>query len=392
MNQIEQDFEAARLIARYLTDSLTEEEQLRLARWRNESAAHEELFARLCRDDSLQQHMQQRMWCDATDGWTRWQRDLRRRQQRLRWMQRVAVAAGLLVPLLLLGWVWWSGAARRTTVPMEVAQTIAPGKTQAVLTLDNGEMLSLQQRPDTLLSEAGHTVARLDSLQLNYLPVSEEATPLQATSHHRITTPRGGEYTLTLSDGTRVQLNAESSLRYPVTFGTERREVELTGEALFDVAHTGAPFVVRTGGLEVEVLGTLFNLSAYPDEACQATLVSGRVRVSTRRGESCLLEPAQQATLAVDDGPLSIEQVDTDIYTSWARGKILFKDRPLGEIMKVLSRWYGVETRFADEELKELRFGCHLNRYADITPFVRLLEQTGKVHVQIDGNQILFTH
>ena len=388
MNRIEQDFEVARLIARSLTDSLSDEERRWLDAWRSESAAHETLYARLCSESALQQHAAQRLAFDEAEGWAGVQRRLNSRRRRQLWMRCASVAAIVLLPLCLAGWLWWSAQPEPIALPMEVAQEICPGSAHAWLTLDDGETVSLQHQTDTLLREGGATVARLDSACLSYAPQTL-SSPSQM--NHTVETPRGGEYTLLQRDGTRVHLNAMSSLRYPVAGGGERREVELTGEAYFEVSRSETPFVVRTQCMEVEVLGTQFNLSAYPDEASQATLVSGRVKVRVESGESCLLEPSQQATWMPDDHRLSIATVETDFYTSWIAGKIRFKDQRLEEIMKILSRWYGVETHYADERLKELRFGCHLNRYADITPFLHLLERTGKLHVRQQGRHLYFS-
>lgn len=392
---MEHNFEVARLIARHLTDSLTEEERRTLEAWRQESQAHEELFVRLCSENRWNEHVSQQLLFDASEGWLRFRKMQERRRRRRVRLRVAAVAALVALPLCLVGMVWWQGRHLSTAEPacrLAVAEKIEPGRAQALLTLDNGETVALDCRHDTLLRQAGNTLLRMDSAQLSYQTAAPDRQPDSRPIYNRVETPRGGEYTLTLSDGTRVHLNAMSSLRYPVTFVADKREVELSGEAFFEVSRAGTPFVVHTASMQVEVLGTTFNLSAYPDEHTQTTLVEGSVRLHAQGGAECLLHPSQQATWSPDSRQWQVQTVDTDFYTSWVKGKILFKDRPLGEIMKILSRWYGVETRFADEGLKKLRFGCHLNRYADITPFVRLLEQTGKVHVHMEGNQILFTH
>lgn len=441
MDCITPPFEIARWIAAYLSKSLGSDEQMLLDRWRKASPAHEELFQKLCSEQRLLHYAEQRSWFDETEGWQRLQQKLQlqqyplqdqlqkmqdsqqlqtesqqlqqqesqqyalhrqRFQRRKRLLSRVSnVAAALLLPLL------WSALTLSTPSPSPTSTsgqsvahaTITPGSSKALLTLEDGSTVALSATTDTLLTQATSTTLRMDSAQLTYQhaalisEVSSAAsanasTSTQPVAWNSIQTPQGGEYRLTLSDGTRVYLNAMSTLRFPVEFGSEQRTVELSGEALFEVSHSGKPFIVKTHEVEVEVMGTVFNLSAYPDESTHTTLVSGQVKVSAPGAGSCLLAPSQQASFAPGEGQLRVMQVDTDCFTTWTKGKILFKDVRLDEMMKQLCRWYDMEVSFADPSLKALRFGCHLNRYHDIAPFLRLLEQTGKVCVTTEGHHL----
>lgn len=416
MDCITPPYEIARWIAAYLSQSLGSSEQMQLDRWRKASPAHEELFQKLCSEQRLLRYAEQRSWFDEAEGWHRLQQRLQKQQQesqqhclqqqrfqrRQRLLCRVGnVAAALLLPLL------WSALSLNTPSPeptptpetLTAHTTITPGSSKALLTLEDGRTVTLSATTDTLLTQASATTLRLDSAQLTYQhtaliteaqPTTEKhaSIPSQPEAWNSIQTPQGGEYRLTLSDGTRVYLNAMSTLRFPVEFRGEQRKVELCGEALFEVSRSGKPFIVKTHAMEVEVMGTVFNLSAYPDESIHTTLVSGRVKVSSPGAGSCLLSPSQQASLTPGDSRLRVKQVDTDCFTAWTKGKILFKDVRLDEMMKQLCRWYDMEVSFADPSLKALRFGCHLNRYHDITPFLHLLEQTGKVSVKTNGRRL----
>ena len=181
-----------------------------------------------------------------------------------------------------------------------------------------------------------------------------------------------------------------SSLRFPVTFANEKREVELEGEAYFEVSKNGLPFIVSTHGMQIEVLGTTFNVSAYPNEECQTTLVNGSVKINAGQGESLILKPSQQASIAPGSNDIQVKTVDTSFYTSWIKGKINFKDQRLEDIMKILSRWYDMKVVYANADIKNIRFGCNIDRYEDIAPFVNLLEKTEKVHVKIKDKTITF--
>ena len=239
------------------------------------------------------------------------------------------------------------------------------------------------------LQELEGTHIKVDSTTLNY-QVAQTASQKEKPIYNKVEIPRGGEYALVLSDGTKVHLNSMSSLRFPVTFGAGARVVELEGEAYFEVSKTGQPFLVNTKGVQVEVLGTTFNISAYPDEEYQATLVNGSVKVNAEKIGSLILKPSQQATLSVGSNSMQVRTVDTSFYTSWVEGKIHFKDQRLEDIMKTLSRWYDMEVVYQNERIKDFRFGCHLDRYEEIAPFVRLLEKTEKVHAKINGKTITF--
>lgn len=387
---IKQDFYIARLIARALSDELTPEETARLTAWREESSAHEALFQKICKEKNWEQHVRQSASFDALSGWAEVQKRIRKDRRRSRYMQIMSYAAVILLPLLFVGIsMKFTPAAPHLDEQRWVAQPILPGGSKAILTLDNGQTIRLDPQASDRLERIDGTRIKVDSMMLNY-QVAQKTEKAKEPIYNKVETPHGGEYALLLSDGTKVHLNALTSLRFPVTFGKGPREVELTGEAFFEVSKTGQPFIVNTNGMQVEVLGTTFNISAYPDEACQTTLVNGSVKVNTESGESCILQPSQQASVAPGSSAIQVRTVDAEFYTSWVKGKIHFKDQRLEDIMKTLARWYDVEAVYANGKTKDIRFGCHVDRYEEITPFVRLLEKTEKVRAKINGKTITF--
>lgn len=387
---IKQDFHIANIIARYLSGELTPEENLRLDSWRKESADHEALFRKICDEENLRLHVEKSTAFHPNTGWAEIQKRIRKNSDRTRMWKVFRYAAAVLLPIFFVG------IALKYTSPdtssnslILAANPILPGEPKAILTLDNGETINLNKTTANVLQQIGAAHVRVDSTTLNYQS-AQRASHEAELIYNKVEIPRGGEYALVLSDGTKVHLNSMSSLRYPVAFAADKREVELKGEAYFEVSKTGQPFFVNVNGMQVEVLGTTFNISAYPDEACQTTLVNGSVRVSTAKGESLVLKPSQQATIAAGSNSIQVQTVDTSFYTSWVKGKINFKDQRLEDIMKTLSRWYDMDVVYKSERLKDIRFGCHLNRYEEIAPFVRLLEKTEEVHVKIEGNTIIF--
>lgn len=386
MNRIEQDFEIARLIATSISGELTPEETARLESWRTSSAAHEALFRQLTRPDNLPAHHQAQSADRTVQAWQQLCKQINRQHRMKQLHKALAYAALLMLPLLTIGILHWQAAP--VSPPMSATShrtSIPPGSSRAILTLDNGTQLHLTDTVNRGVTQIDRTHIRMDSATLNY----QCTAPLNtATSYNQIETPRGSEYSLVLSDGTRVWLNAMSSLRYPTSFGDGKREVQLTGEAYFEVSRSNRPFIVHTGCMQVEVLGTTFNLSAYPHETTTATLVNGSVRVATPQGQTRILRPQQQAVLAPGQTNLQVRTVDTAFYTSWVKGKIYFKDQRLEDILQTLSRWYDVHITYTDERLKDLRFGCHVNRYEEIAPFIHLLEKTGKVKASCQNNTI----
>lgn len=384
------DFHIANLIAHYLSGEITAEESAELAHWREESAEHESLFQKICNEENFAQHLHQSTAFPRTNGWKEVEKRIRRDNTRKLYIKILSYAAIVLLPLLFVGIsMKFTSPVLSVHEPMLIAQPILPGQTKAILTLDNGQTIYLDQKASELLKEIDGTNVQADSAMLNYQPAQKaekETNPI----YNKVETPRGGEYALLLSDGTKVHLNAMSSLRFPVSFGKGTREVELKGEAFFEVSKTGQPFIVNMNGMQVEVLGTTFNISAYPDEDYQATLVNGSVKVNTKSGESRILRPSQQASIVSGSGSIQVRTVDTAFYTSWVKGKIHFKDQRLEDIMKTLSRWYDMEVIYTHEKIKDIRFGCHVDRYAEITPFIHLLEETGKVRAKINGKTIIF--
>ena len=217
------------------------------------------------------------------------------------------------------------------------------------------------------------------------MPSHEETMPAMA----EVTTGRGEEKTVILPDGTSVNLNSLSRIVYPGTFSGECRAVTLEGEALFNVTTTGIPFIVSTESMRIEVLGTSFDVRAYFGKPARTVLLRGSVRISSGSGDR-ILSPGQMATVHGEEGNIRIDEVDADFYTSWTRGKIFFRDERLEDILDELSHFYDFEVEYGNAAVKNLRFGCYVDRFDEITPFLDLLRRTGKVRIEsADGHKLL---
>ena len=387
---INQHFYIARLIARYLSDEIGEEEQAELTRWRDESPENERLFQEICKEENIKQNMQKRQTFHAEDGWEGVQRKIQRHRFRHRILNICKYAAIFIFPVVIATVAIYKSGNEPQPLS-QVEEQIVPGGKKAVLILDNGEAIDLNSTSGVELKEKDGTVIQVDSTVLNYQQAPARTS--EKLAYNKVNVPRGGEYQLMLSDGSKVQLNSMSSIRFPVQFAQDCRLVELEGEAYFEVSKTGQPFIVQTKGMKIEVLGTTFNISAYANEEYQTTLVSGSVKVQTENGSNRILKPSEQACITPGSNQINVRNVDTAFYTSWIHGKINFKDQRLDDIMKTLARWYDMDVVYENEATKELRFGCYVNRYNEITPLVKLLEQTGRVTVTVEGKTIkIFTN
>lgn len=262
---------------------------------------------------------------------------------------------------------------------------VTPGGNKATLTLADGRTISLTEAASGELAvQSGVVVRKAADGQLVYeVAATNDATvPL---TYNTIATPRGGQYQVVLPDGSEVWLNAASSLKYPASFsGLQERQVELTGEAYFEVAaDKDKPFVVVSGQQSIEVLGTHFNVNAYRDEpATKTTLLGGSIRLHSEETEATyVLSPGQQA---IKHGTsFQVVKVDAQSAIAWKNGKFVFNGESLESILLKVARWYDVAIEFQDEQAKEIRFGGTMSRFENISKVLNKLEITGNVQFKM---------
>ncbi len=300
----------------------------------------------------------------------------------------------MFVPLLIgigIYFIFFRGLPLSNEFVKEVSK-ISPGTSKAVLIMADGEPVVLDSPDDIEIIEKDGTKIKKAEKKLDYSEVKpEESTELLFNSLH---IPAGAEYNLILSDGTKVFLNAMTEFKYPVKFNKKIREVELSGEAYFEVAENGVPFIVKTDQTNVEAIGTSFNINSYQNtEKVVTTLVEGKVKVSLTKEpfQKVILLPAEQAVHNLSDGSLDVNEVDVILYTAWKNGEFVFYDTRLEDIMITLTRWYSANVFYLNPSVKELRFGGSLNRYGDIDQILDIIRSTNKVRVEVKGTSILFS-
>jgi len=266
-----------------------------------------------------------------------------------------------------------------------------PGGNKAVLTLANGSKINLNDVKYGVLANQGQTVLKKDK-DGRIIYESPHGKAKDSTAiFNTITIPKGGQFQVVLSDGSKVWLNSLSSITFPAAFSKTERRVSITGEVYFEVAkNKRLPFRVVAGRQTVEVLGTHFNINAYADEsAIKTTLVEGSVKI-TADAESALLVPGQQANILHSaGGKISINSVDTDDVLAWTTGNFQFEKAEIPLIMREAARWYDVDVRY-DGQLPQRRFTGSISRSVNLSELLKMLKYTG-IHFKIEGKTIIVT-
>lgn len=299
-----------------------------------------------------------------------------------------AAAAVALISLSVIFYVVFKPVERLQKSDLSAAvKDIAPGKNTAVLTLSNGKTIQLSERKTGVV--IGAALSYSDGSTISGTTLSaEERGPVQLLT---ASTPRGGTYRVELPDGTRVWLNAATTLRFPSAFAkTGNRTVELTGEAYFEVAKDKAhPFIVSTASQTVRVLGTHFNINAYQEELnVKTTLLEGAVSVTTNdKSQSVKISPGKQAVLD-PSGALTVGDVDVESAVSWKNSQFMFDGETIQPIMRSIARWYNVDIRYVGEITNE-KFIGGVSRFDNVSKVLKSLESTGKVHFRLEGRTII---
>lgn len=304
---------------------------------------------------------------------------------RIRIVRWVAVVAAVWV--LALGVTLWMTFGKKENVaPLPVASKIIPaGEKKATLTLADGTEVHVEEITAQVLQEKGMNIEYRNG-EIVYHKSEEKTTEVV---YNKLEVPRGGECMIKLDDGTKVWVNAETKLKYPVAFVGDRREVVLDGEAFFDVAKNEKPFIVKTSFGDVRVLGTAFGISAYASEPeSYTTLVRGKVSVEREGIKPVVILPGEQV-VTFKDGKMIKQEVDVEEFVGWKDGIYVFKEKSLGEIMKTLERWYNISVDFQDKSLVDLPFTGNLKRYDDINVFFDALTRTGDMKYRVEGNQVI---
>lgn len=310
--------------------------------------------------------------------------DRKSRRMTLRW----SIAASIILLVGLFVGRTISGV-RDIHEEQELAKSVMqPGTSKAILMMADGKEVVLEQGQNLniLLNERVRVATSSQGIVYE-----ERGKGMVTEEYNKLTTPIGGEYSLVLSDGTKVFLNADSELKYPVEFSDGKRIVDLKGEAYFEVHKDSLrPFIVRMNGAEVTVLGTSFNVNTYGDDGqIYTTLVNGSVRVSSMKNkQEEILKPGMQSVMNVQSGLLTVRKVDVEPYVAWREGRFVFRAMTLDLIMRQLQRWYDFEVFYQNSELKDYEFRGVIKRDMDLDKVLSVIKATTNVDFEVKGKVI----
>jgi transmembrane sensor len=370
--------DATDLLNRYLAGNVTKEEKALVESW----------YINYSKNARLPDIDDQQMEDSQQDNLLKLLAEIRpkTKNNNFRYLKVAAAVSGLIIVSLTLFKPFITDKKHAATVKLAKASPLPPGSNKAMLILSDGSSIALTDaKKGQLANDKGVKINKNANGQITYTR-NGMSTKLQVNAFNTVITPRGGQYQLVLSDGSKVWLNSASSLKYPVTFTGNKREIELSGEAYFEVVHDQRkPFRVISNGQVVEDLGTHFNVNAYTDEpAVKTTLLEGSVKVLSN-GVSKTIKPNEQIQLK--DGSMHIVKADVTEAIAWKNGFFYFKDDDIKSVMRQLARWYNVDIKY-EGQIPQREFSGEISKNIDASKLLSILSFE-KITYHIENKTII---
>jgi len=378
------------LITRKILGLGTQEEALQIEKWRQEDKRHEALFQNIANQDRLTNDLELYEKLDWEKAFSNVIPPVGSRS--IRFQRRVMQWVAIFVFAVLTSVSIYIFTHLKADKPHVAQHMVSPGS-KARLIKSDGSVLDLTSQASFRFTEAANVEVKNETGdQIIYSAPSDttnEDKGMEAV-YNTLEVPRSGEFKLILADGTKVWLNSQTILKYPVAFTGGMRDVYLTGEAYFEVAKAPKPFIVNTPEGAVQVLGTQFNVKAYLEEHAEAiTLEEGKVRVSVNKGLFLDITPGYQAYIDKATRQLSTRAVNTSCYTGWREGVFRFDGETLEGVMNALARWYDFRFQFEQASTQNLHFSGTLKRYDSAEKVFDMIEQTANVKISIEDEYIV---
>ncbi|TZF82619.1 FecR family protein [Pedobacter sp. BS3] len=379
--------ELLKMIQRYLADKATPAEKSFLKAYYSYFDKEQDIISQLKIEEKklLEEQLETGIWniVEAKE----------RKPVRFLWT-RIAAAAMLLFSLStgIYMLVKHPGKAEQTARKAKPGD-ILPGTNKAVLTLANGKKIALDNARNGVIAQQEDTyIQKTADGKIIYSLQADGTTNVSssALAYNTIEVPKAGQFQLVLPDGTRVWLNSQSTLRYPTKFDKNERNVELSGEAYFEVTHNSSkPFKVHTRNQDLTVLGTHFNVKAYTDEtSTSTTLLQGKVSINNlSSGRSAILQPGNQS-VAKPDGSIAVSNVNAEQAIAWKSGFFAFDNQDIETIMTIISRWYNVDVVYKNID-KNLRLGGTFSKTSNLSELLKNLELIGNIHFTIEERRVI---
>ena len=375
------------LIQLYLVGDLSGEEKVKLEEWVSQDPSREKLFKEICNEKSVASDFGIYEKVNKDSAWEKviLKGNIKQKNnaRRLGWYKFVAA---VMIPLMVVAVGYFIRETKQGIEPKDTEfASIEPGKSKAILRLADNRVIEITREQETRFDVA-EGIAATNNLSGMVYP---EQVAMGKAEYNVLEVPRGGEYTVTLSDGTVVYLNSGSELRYPVAFGAERRDVFLSGEGYFEVAKDAErPFFVNADKLKIRVYGTSFNVNTYNIANVETVLVEGKIGIQGNNAEYTV-KPGQLALYNREEGTMEIRDVDVRPYVAWKEHEFMFDNESLEEIMNTLSLWYDVDVFFQTASLKQLHFTGHLGRYEEVSHILDAISGVTQVKFSVKGRTII---
>lgn len=369
------------LVIRHLEGTASDEELLSLQSWLSLSKENFSLFVDF-KKHWLEAGADRRY--DVNSAWTQMEQrlELRKSKQHPRFWIKVSSCAAAILLLVTIGYYGLEYHSDQQTIEFADGK-IEPGSNKAILVLGSNRKVELSDDAADSLIMDGSIVKN----EGNTLVYSNKQDAKRVEEYNTLITPRGGEYTVVLADGTQVWLNSESELRYPVHFSDSVRKVYLKGEAYFHVTkQQEQKFVVCSDRARITVFGTEFNVRNYEDAKIATTLVKGSVVVAHANGKECKLVPGQQAV--IEHEKMDVRKVEPILYTAWKDGFFVYQDKTLDDILMELSRWYDFTYFYQNKSLEKMVLTAKLKKFDSVSQIFEVLSETDKFKFIIKGKTV----
>ncbi len=392
----------AELIALEITGELNVSEKEELTRWLSSASENTKLYNKI--KSQLLESINSKNKIDIQKelAWSIIKKETRGSGKSNIYVNILKYAAIVILALSVSGVIYWNFSGRSENnhvVGYSDVPELVPGRQQALLVMSNGSTVELDKEKKNSLKEENGLLIENKGSVLTYkagtIDNTKKKQKQEKVIYNTLITPKGGEYNLVLSDGTKVWINADSKLIYPVKFIGDIRELTLEGEAYFEVTkNIRKPFFIKTNDYNIEVLGTTFNVSAYKDDdKVVTTLVEGSVKIKDfdDSGNEVRIKPDEQLILNKVKKGILIRKVDVNDYIAWKEGRFIFVRQNLESIMGILARWYNFDVQFEAVELKTLVFTGNMDKYDQLSMPLEMIAKTNKVNFKIEGKKVLVT-
>lgn len=384
-------FKTGATIASKILEASNSKDNKQLQEWLNQKSSNKDLFEKLSNPSYRDAYNENLKQFNTTKAWDNIEYKLLQSNKKRTFTFGFYKYAAISLLVLSLGLTTHYLVNNSTLFIKDTPITLISSK--ASLTLANGDVIDLtkdtsyvKKLSNFIVDIANETVVYNANLEAT---AHQESTTIELNT---ITTDVGKDYKIVLSEGTIAHLNSGSSLKFPSLFSNNIREVEVTGEVLFDVQEDSKrPFIVKTKSMLIEVLGTTFNVNSYEDNNfTYTTLISGSLKVSDSKN-STIISPNQQAIYSKENSSITVKEVETDIYSSWTQGDFVFKDETLFNIIKSINRWYDFNFIFRDQECKEIRIGMNIGRAENFDQIYETLKNSGLFTIDKRGKTLIFS-